>query len=322
MPPRVLTIFGGTGFIARQFLRSLIPSTPPSLEIRLATRRPPPPNFPSPTLPVTHVACDISNPKQVDSALADTTHVLNLTGILYENPPSTTFTSIQATGPTNIAESLKSSPQIQRVVHVSAIGANPDSKSKYASTKAQGEAAILSLRDAPAEPHISILRPSIVFGVEDSFFNRFNDLATYLPFLPLVGSGLTKYQPVHVADVVAAIRATLALHEDETLSTDSGTVYELGGADVLTFRELMQLTLQASGKRRLLLPIPFPVAHVQGGLFELIHRAVPRVPPMLTRDQVELLRYDNVVSDGAKTFKDLGIEARGCTLKEVDYLKG
>lgn len=159
-----------------------------------------------------------------------------------------------------------------------------------------------------------------MFGPEDSFFNRFNSLAKVLPFLPLVGEGTTLYQPVHVSDVAAAIATSLALN-DKHVQTPSHSVYELGGANTMSFRQLMELLLKASGKRRLLLPIPFSVATVQGGGFELIHRVAPSIPPMLTRDQVELLRYNNVVAPGAKTFADLGIVARGCTLEEISYVR-
>lgn len=159
-----------------------------------------------------------------------------------------------------------------------------------------------------------------MFGPEDSFFNRFRSLAKVLPFLPLVGGGTTLYQPVHVSDVANAIATSLALN-DKQEQTPSHSVYELGGANTLSFRQLMELLLNASGTRRVLLPIPFPMATVQGSAFEMIHRLAPSIPPMLTKDQVELLKYDNIVAPGAKTFADLGIIARGCTLEEISYVR-
>lgn len=322
--PNLLTIFGGTGFLARQVLRHLSRTThAPNLHIRLAAPHPIPIDLKSlaPSVPsITQFTCDISDPAQVTAALKDATHVLNTVGILYETPShGITFHKAHVQGPANIATALNNNRIVQRMVHISAIGANPTSKSVYASTKAAGEANILSIPKSE-QRHVTILRPSIMFGPEDSFFNRFNSLTKVLPFLPLVGGGTTLYQPVHVSDVASAIATSLAL-SDKQMQIPSHSVYELGGANTLNFRQLMELLLKASGKRRVSLPIPFCVATLQGGGFELMHRMVPSIPPMLTRDQVQLLRYDNVVAPGAKTFGDLGITARGCTLEEISYVR-
>ncbi|KAI0564829.1 NAD-dependent epimerase/dehydratase [Gracilaria domingensis] len=202
------------------------------------------------------------------------------------------------------------------MVHLSAIGADLNSPSMYARTKAKGETVSLSLlKDDFAR--VTVLRPSIVFGPEDSFFNRFENMSRYLPFLPLVGGGNTKYQPVHVEDVATAIIKALAIDAD--MKTTSG-IYELGGKTVLTFRQLMQMILDVTERKRLLIPIPFPVASMQGALFELIHSTVPSIPPLLTRDQVELLKSDNVVAPSAKTLYDLGIEPKGCSADTISYI--
>lgn len=311
--PVKLAVLGGTGFLSRAFL-SRLSSTPlnPAPQILLGSR-----HSPKPHLPYPHQSLNISSLPDLQSFLQDATHVINLVGILHPTPAySQTFASTQLKGAENLVNAIQSTPTIRRVVHISAIGASTSSPSEYARTKAAAEETLLTL---PKDSiHLTILRPSIVYGPEDSFFNRFNDLTRFLPFLPLVGGGTTKYQPVHVDDVAAAI--IRALRFDSTKpDIPSHAIFELGGRDILTFEDLMRLTLTASGKKRLLLPIPFPVASAQGALFETLHQLVPSVPPLLTRDQVKLLRSDNIVT-ASLGLKDLGIDARGCTKADVDYL--
>jgi uncharacterized protein YbjT (DUF2867 family) len=181
------------------------------------------------------------------------------------------------------------------LVHGSAIGADEESPSLYARSKAMGEKLVLA-----AMPEAVIMRPSIVFGPEDSFFNRFAAMARISPFLPLIGGGLTRFQPVFVGGVAAAIAAAV----DGTAK--AGTTYELGGPEIRTFRELMEYMLAVIERRRLLLPIPFPVASMQASFLGLLPK------PLLTTDQVTLLKRDNVVSGEAlregRTLKDLGID--------------
>jgi NADH dehydrogenase len=181
------------------------------------------------------------------------------------------------------------------LVHGSAIGADEESPSHYARSKAMGEKLVLS-----ALPEAVIVRPSIVFGPEDSFFNRFASMARISPFLPLIGGGHTRFQPVFVGDVAAAITAAV----DGTAKP--GTTYELGGPEIRTFRKLMEYMLAVIERRRLLLPIPFPIASMQASFLGLLPK------PLLTTDQVALLQRDNVVSGEAKregrTLKDLGID--------------
>lgn len=321
---RVITIFGGSGFIGRQLLRSL--SAQPGaqdLVLRLASRSAAsqPPSYWKQLAPqVKHihpVQCDISQPKQVVEALQGATDVVNCVGILYETPSrGSTFDNLQFRGPKNIADALVDQKEtVNSLIHVSAIGAEINSKSMYAKTKALGEEQIQRV-GTPA--NVTILRPSIVFGQEDSFFNRFEQLSRFLPFLPLVGGGSSKYQPVHVNDVVKAIIASLRLGDSEV---PIHGLYELGGNDVFTFKQLMELVLQVTGRRRLLLPIPFPVASMQGALFETIHGMAPSVPPMLTRDQVELLKSDNVVPPQARGLRNLGIEPTACSAENISYIK-
>jgi NADH dehydrogenase len=194
-------------------------------------------------------------------------------------------------------------PPASRAWCISAIGADPGSRSAYARTKAQGEQAVRA-----ALPTAVIIRPSIVVGPEDGFFNRFAAMARLLPALPLIGGGETRFQPVCVGDVAAAIVAALE-REDAR-----GQTYELGGPKVYSFAELMRYMLQVIGRRRLLVPLSFKLAALQARLFELLP-----VPP-LTRDQVELLKTDNVVGANARTLADLGIAPTPIELIVPDYL--
>jgi NADH dehydrogenase len=181
---------------------------------------------------------------------------------------------------------------VESLVQISAIGASPDSASAYARSKAEGEAAVRA-----AFPEAVVLRPSVVFGPEDGLFNRFAEITRFSPALPLIGGGRTRFQPVYVGDVARAVVKAL------TDPACRGKVYELGGPKVYSFKELMELLLSTIGRKRLLVDLPFGVARLQATFLELLPQ------PLLTRDQVTLLRDDNVVSPGALTLQDLGIEA-------------
>lgn len=338
-----ITVFGGTGFLGRAFLRSLTRTGVPSgTTIRLASRRKTERKYrsPIPCPPNTEfVQCDITSRESVHNALVGATHVVNLVGILHETPgTSSTFASVQAEAPAFMNDAAIYHG-VRRFVHVSAIGADEQSESEYARTKKAGEDALTPLSQSD-RCSVTILRPSIVFGPEDSFFNRFNAIARFSPMLPLIGGGGTLFQPVHVDDVANAIVKSLAPSPNEMSTSSSinetkpgekfvseanpsviSNLYELGGSSVLSFKQLMELLLRVSGKKRALVPLPFSVARTQGLLFETTHKIVPAFAPLLTRDQVTLLQRDNIVSATAKAFKHLGIEARPCNEETVSYLR-
>jgi NADH dehydrogenase len=186
-------------------------------------------------------------------------------------------------------------------VHVSALGADSESDSQYAVTKAEGEAAVRE-----AFPKAVILRPSIIFGPEDGFFNKFASLARFLPILPLIGGGHTRFQPVFVGDVAQAI-ATALTRQD-------GRTYELGGPAIYTFKELLQLILRETGRRRVLVPLPFGLASLQAALLQILPK------PLLTVDQVKLLKKDNVVSATAAGLGELGITPTSVEAVVPSYL--
>jgi uncharacterized protein YbjT (DUF2867 family) len=300
MDSKLVTIFGGTGFLGRHTVRALAKA---GWRIKVAARRPARGFFLRPLGQVGQidfVKCDIADKDQVAAALAGSDAVINLCGILFQSGQS--FEDVQAHGAANIAEAAAAAG-VSSLVHVSAIGADKDSDSTYAQTKAQGEAAVRA-----AFPAATILRPSIVFGPEDDFFNRFAAMARMSPVLPLVGGGKTRFQPVFVGDVAAAIVA--ALGSDAA----KGATYELGGPTVYSFRQLLEIILQQTGRKRLLAPLPFGLASFQAFFLQLLPK------PPLTPDQVRLLRRDNVVTDGARTLADLGITPNSVEAEVPAYL--
>lgn len=304
--PMRVALLGGRGFIGRAVARALL-SAPDEFEVRLVTRGVSKDTRPSVAGAETLIA-DVCTPTGMRSALAGCTTAVNLIGLLHETGISQTFASAH----TGVARTLAAAASAAdvRIVHLSAIGADRASDSAYARTKAAAEGEL-------ARAEAVVLRPSIVYGPEDAFFNRFAGMARFSPFLPLVGGGATRYQPVHVDDVAKAV--VQALRRGGEGRAAKG-VYELGGGDVRSFRELMQMVARVSGRKRALVSIPYPIATVQGAVFEAMHSIVPGVPPMLTRDQVELLKTDNVVGEGVAGFKELGIEPRGCTDEDISYI--
>jgi uncharacterized protein YbjT (DUF2867 family) len=218
--------------------------------------------------------------------------VINLVGILFERGRQR-FDSVQAFGAEQVA--LAAAAHGARMIHVSAIGADEHSTAAYARAKAHGEQAVLA-----ATPRATIVRPSILFGPEDDFFNKFAALARILPALPLVGGGATRFQPVFVGDVAEAIARTVEGRAKEA------TIYEAGGPEVRTFKELLEYVLTVTERRRLLIPLPFAIAKLQARVLQWMPK------PLLTPDQVELLKRDNVVSPEAeregRTLRGLGIE--------------
>lgn len=284
----VVTIFGGSGFIGRAIVRLLARQ---GWRIRVAMRSPADARALQPLGDVgqiTVLGVKVQDEAMVKAAVEGADAVINLTGILYESGEQT-FQAVHVDGPSYIAKAA-SAAGVRALVHLSAIGADSASASAYARSKAAGEAAVLA-----AFPKASILRPSIVFGPEDSFFNRFATMAQLSPVIPLVGGGTTKYQPVYVGDVARA--ALICLQEPGC----QGNIYELGGPDVHSFKELMQMMLTETRRRRCLASLSYKMADFKARFLELLP-----VPP-LTRDQVKLLQVDNVVSENALGLADLGL---------------
>jgi NADH dehydrogenase len=298
---RVATVFGGSGFIGRHLIKRLAKT---GTIIRVATRHPSSANFLRTNGAVGQIipiATNINDDASVAAAVRDADIVINLIGILYESGVNT-FRGTQGEAPGRIARAAKAAGA-QRFVQISAIGADAGSSSEYARSKAAGEQAVLK-----AFPEATILRPSIVFGPEDNFFNRFAAMARIAPALPLIGGGHTKFQPVYVGDVAEAIMKAL---ENPAAQ---GKIYELGGPQVYSFKEIMELVLAETRRKRFLVPVPWSVAEFQGKILGKLPK------PLLTLDQVELLKRDNVVAPGAATLNDLGVSPTAAEVIIPTYL--
>ena len=288
MRNRRTAVLGGSGFIGRYIVQRLAARGD---VIPVGCRRAEDAKFLKPLGDVGQIATlnlTIGDEQIMPAFLAGNDALVNCVGILRESG-SQTFDRVHHTGPARLAR-LAREAGIERFVHISAIGADSRSSSAYARTKAAGEAAV---RDA--FPTVTILRPSVVFGAEDQFFNQFAAMATISPVLPLIGGGHTRFQPVYVGDVAEAVVKCL---DDPTTA---GRTYELGGPKVYTFRELIELMLGEIRRKRLLVDLPFGLAAIQARLMSILPN------PPLTPDQVELLKRDNVVSSGALTLAALGI---------------
>lgn len=284
MTGRLAVVFGGSGFIGRNVVRELARR---GWRVRAAVRRPHLAQFLRPMGAVGQIQltqANIRHRPSIAEALKGADAVVNLVGILHQDGAQR-FDSVQAAGAAAVAQ-LAAEAGVETFVHVSAIGADPDSKSLYARTKGEGEAAVRA-----ALPSATIMRPSIVFGPEDEFFNKFAALAAMVPPflpLPLIGGGKTLFQPVYVDDVADAVCAALVRPEAR------GRTYELGGPRVYTFRELIELVMRETGRKHPLMPVPFAIATMIGFAGQ-IAGWFPFVEPMLTVDQVKLLKRDNVV---------------------------
>jgi NADH dehydrogenase len=288
----LVTVFGGSGFVGSHVVRALAKR---GLRLRVAVRNPGR-GYKLRMLgdvgQIEVVQANVRNPASIARALAGAQACVNLVGILHESGRQK-FQSIHAMGARNLAEAAKAEG-VERFVQVSAIGADPESPSKYARTKAMGEAAVREII-----PSAVILRPSIVFGAEDSFFNRFAAMASFSPVLPLIGGGATRFQPVFVGDVAAAVAGAVMDRATE------GRTFELGGPGTYSFKALMQLICRETGRRPLLAPVPFPIAALIGLGGDLVGGLIA---PPLTSDQVEQLRVDNVAAPGAPGLAELGVE--------------
>ena len=296
----LVTLFGGSGFVGGQIVRALARK---GLRVRVAVRNPGRGyrlRMLGDVGQIEVVQANVRNPASVARALDGAEAVVNAVGVLYEVGRQQ-FQSLHVMGAQTIAQAA-AAEGITRFVQISAIGADPQSPAKYGRTKAEGEAAVRE-----AVPAAVVIRPSIVFGQDDHFFNFFASMAMTSPVLPLIGGGTTRFQPVFVGDVAAAVAAAV------TDPAHVGLTFELGGPAPHTFKALMELMLQEIQRNRILLPIPFPAAKLLavGGDVLCAARGVLALipPPPITTDQVEMLRIDNVVAPGALGLANLGVPA-------------
>jgi NADH dehydrogenase len=288
----LVTVFGGSGFLGRNVVRALAKR---DYRIRVAVRRPELTGYLQPLGRVGQihaVQANLRYPASVEAAMRDAEVAINLVGILAEGGAQS-FDAVQGQGAAAIAKATAAVGG--RMVHISAIGADENSASGYGRSKAAGEQAVLA-----AVPSATIFRPSVVFGPEDQFTNRFAALARMSPALPLIGGGVTRMQPVYVGDVATAVADAV------DGKARPGATYELGGPEVLTMREIMEIILSITERNRALISLPFGLAKLQAQFLQFAPGALK-----LTPDQVTMLRTDNVVSDAAKaaglTLEGLGI---------------
>jgi uncharacterized protein YbjT (DUF2867 family) len=301
----LVTVFGGSGFLGRSVVRALAKR---DYRIRVAVRRPELAGHLQPLGRVGQihsVQANLRYQASVEAAMRDCGVAVNLVGILAESGAQT-FDAVQDKGAGTVAKAASAAGA--RMVHVSAIGADENSPSRYARAKAAGEAAVLT-----ALPSATILRPSVLFGPEDQFTNRFAALARISPMLPLIGGGGTRLQPAYVGDVATAVADAV------DGKTKAGAVYELGGPEVLSMREIMKIILDITDRDRMLVSLPFGFAKMQALLLQFAPG-----PLKLTPDQVALLRSDNVVSEAAKatglTLEGLGISPDSIEAIAPQYL--
>ena len=278
----LVTVFGGSGFIGRYVVGALAQR---GFRVRVGVRQPHLAHHLQPLGTVGQimpVQANVRHPDSLASACSGADAVINLVGIL-ANTGAQKFDAVHAEGAAAAARAARDAGA-RRFIQISAIGADPHSNSEYARSKAEGE--VLA---GEAFAGAIVVRPSIVFGPEDSFFNRFAAMARISPALPLIGGGHTRFQPVYAGDVADGIAQLL------TLEAAAGRTYEFGGPEIYTFRELMEFTLSTIQRRRLLIPVPWAVARLQGAVLQHLPGS------LLTMDQVELLKTDNVVSKAAAT---------------------
>lgn len=288
----LVTVFGGSGFVGGQVVRALAKA---GHRVRVAVRQP---NLAyrmrmlGDVGQIEVVQANVRNPASIARALDGAEACVNLVGLLWETGRQK-FQSIHVMAAQNVAQAAAKAG-VQRLVHMSALGADAESSSKYFRTKAEGEAAVRA-----AFAGATIVRPSLVFGVDDKFFNKFAQIAALSPIMPVVGAE-TRVQPVFVTDVAAVIAKAA------TSPAAAGVTYELGGPSVYTMREIMQLILTETGRARPLAPLPWPVASLLGSLGDIQGSIIPWTPP-LTSDQVEMLKVDNVAEHGLPGLAEAGV---------------
>ena len=299
---RLVTVFGGSGFIGGQAVRELARL---GWRIRVAVRKP---NTAHDLRPLGDVGqiqlmrCDVTRQADVEAALRGANAVVNLVGTFNTRR----FRAMHVDAARHIAEGCAANG-VTRLVQVSANGADAASPSAYARSKAEAEAIMHK-----HVPGAVILRPSVVFGPGDAFLNRFAAMASMSPVLPLIGGGETRFQPVHVGDVAEAVAAAATRPEL------AGRTFVLGGPSIYSFREILELILRETHREKVLLPLPFPMARVMGSVMQLSEMF--GIAPPLTRDQVLMLQSDNVVPDGAEGLAALGIMPTGMEVIAPSYL--
>lgn len=292
--PKTVTVFGGSGFLGRHIVRVLAKR---GYRVRVAVRRPDLAFHLQPLGNVGQIVFAQANLRyrnSIDAAVAGSDHVINCVGLLSESGRNT-FDAVQEFGARAIAEAARAAGA--GLTHISALGADAVSESVYARTKGRAEKAVLDIL-----PDAVILRPSVVFGPEDSFYNKFADMARFAPALPLIGGGHTRFQPVYVDDIAEAVARSV----DGKVA--GGKIYELGGAEIKSLKDIYEDILKITCRERRMVSLPFFLASIIGSINSLI----PFVKPMITADQVTLLKTDNVVSDAAiregRTLEGLGIK--------------
>ncbi len=311
---QIVTVFGGSGFLGRHVVQALAHR---GWRIRIASRRPDLALHTQPTGRVgqiTAVQANLRYPASLASAMRDASAVVNLVGVLSEGG-SQTFEAVHTEGTRAVAEAARQ-VGINTIVHVSAIGADMEAPAAYARSKGHAEQLLREIH-----PDAIILRPSILFGPEDDFFNRFAALARFSPALPLMGGGHTRFQPVYVGDVAEVLAMAVSGQ------AKAATTYELGGPAVRTFKELMEFVCRVTGRRRLLVPLPFGAARFPAMLTETADKALLGLFPkmlVMTRDQLTMLQSDNVVSEAAvasgRTLEGLAVESHAMESIVPTYL--
>lgn len=299
---KIATVFGGTGFVGRQIVKELATL---GVRVKVATRVPESGYFLKPAGSIGQivpVVCNYNDQASIAHAIAGSSFVVNCVGILYERGKRRTFQHAHIKIPQMIAQAC-AAERVESFVHISALGVDQGT-SRYAISKREGEQAVFA-----NFPTTSILRPSVIFGEDDNFFNMFAQMSRFLPFLPLIGGGKTKFQPVYVGDVAKAAVAALT-HE-----AARGKIFELGGSEVLNFKEIYKRLFHYTGRTRALVPLPFFAAKIQAGFLNLLP------VPLLTPDQVESLKTDTVVQSNALSLESLGIQATSLDMVLPSYLE-
>lgn len=301
---KIATVFGGTGFVGRQIIRELAAR---GITVKVATRIPESAYFLKPygaVGQIVPITCNYGDSQSVHAAVKNADYVVNCIGILFEKGKKSKFQKAHVDVPAIIAKAC-ADEKVKSFVHISALGCNIGT-SKYAKSKLEGETAVLS-----NFAKVTILRPSVIFGEDDNFFNMFAELARYMPFLPLIGGGETRFQPVYVGDVAdAAVKALLVSGPKY-----KGRIYQLGGPDVVSFKDIYHKLFAYTARPRRLVNLPFCVAKFEAGFLSLLPK------PLLTPDQVESLKTDNIVEESAVGFETFDITPTSMDVILPQYLE-